>query len=219
MRLSTECFENRYYHELNASETAQLENFGGHHRFILMADQTSDIPPILFSETESEEEFEGFTARDARPYVEVAVKAPLFCSTPVPKVKRTRVERDELLSTSSDDDPGISSIKLLPTTRTPSRTSSTSSVEGELTPQWKPLKRDQVATLFQVSEGRNESSSSLEGEINFLSETERQKKQQQSSFHENSANCFHGSLREEIEHENPNEVPNLASRKRGKLTL
>ena len=182
MRLSTECFENRYYHELNASETAQLENFGGHHRFILMADQTSDIPPILFSETESEEEFEGFTARDARPYVEVAVKAPLFCSTPVPKVKRTRVESDELLSTSSDNDPGISPIKLLPTTRTSSRTSSTSSVEGELAPQWKPLKRDQVATLFQVSEGRNESSSSLEGEINFPSETERRKNSNKAAF-------------------------------------
>lgn len=95
-RLSTEYFENCYYHELNVSETPEraLEHFGGQHRYILMADQTSNIPLVLFSDTESEEEFEGFTARDARPYVEIAVKAPLFCSTPAPKAKRARVESD-----------------------------------------------------------------------------------------------------------------------------
>lgn len=97
-----------------------------------MADQTSNIPQILFSDTESEEEFEGFTARDARPYVEIAVKAPLFCSTSAPKAKRARVGRENHWSTSSDDDPGISPIKLLPTTRTCSRASSTSSVKENL---------------------------------------------------------------------------------------
>ena len=202
------------------SETELLEHFGGQHRFILMAEQTSNVPLVLFSDTESEEEFEGFTARDARPYVEVAVKAPLFCSTPVPKSKRARVESDKFhLSTSSDDGPSISSVKLLPTTRTSLRASSTSSVEGELAPQCKSNKYDQVATV-QVSENRNESSSSLEGEISFISETEREKlKDQQCSFTENSAHCSHGSAREVIEHETPNKVPNLASRKRGKLTL
>ena len=200
-----------------------LEHFGGQHRYILMADQTSNIPLVLFSDTESEEEFEGFTARDARPYVEIAVKAPLFCSTPAPKAKRARIESDNHWSTSSDDDPGISPVKLLPTTRTSSRASSTSSVEGELAPQCKPIKYDQVATLFQVSENRNESSSSIEGEINFASETEREKKQQQtgqhSSFTENFARCSDGSSREVIEHETTNGVPKLASRKTGKLTV
>lgn len=184
-----------------------------------MADRTSNIPQVLFSDTESEEEFEGFTARDARPYVEIAAKAPLFCSTPAPKAKRARVERENRWSTSSDDDPGISPIKLLPTTRTCSRASSTSSVEGELAPQCKSIQYDKVATLFQVSENRNESSSSLEGEIYFASETEREKTQQQSSFTENFARCSHGSEREVIEHETPDGVPNVASRKRGKLTL
>ena len=184
-----------------------------------MAEQTSNVPLVLFSDTESEEEFEGFTARDARPYVEVAVKASLFCSTPVPKSKRARIESDKFhLSTSSDDGPSISSVKLLPTTRTSSRASSTSSVEGELAPQCKSNKYDQVATV-QVSENRNESSSSLEGEISFISETEREKKDQQCSFTENSAHCSHGSAREVFEHETPNKVPNLASQKRGKLTL
>jgi len=67
------------------SETALLENFGGQHRFLLMADQTSNVPLVLFSDTESEEELEGFTARDARLNVEIAVKAPTFCSKPAPR--------------------------------------------------------------------------------------------------------------------------------------
>ena len=185
-----------------------------------MADQTSNIPLGLFSDTESEEEFEGFTARDARPYVETAVKAPLFCSTPAPKTKRARVESDNHWSTSSDDDPGISPVELLPTTRTSLRASSTSSVEGEVAPQCKPIKYNQDATPFQVSENRNESSSSLEGEINSPSETERERKQQRSSSTaENFAGCSHASAREMIEHETPNGVPNLASRKRGKRTF
>jgi len=79
------------------------------------------------------------------------------------KAKRARVERENRWSTSSDDDPGISPVKLLPTTRTSSRASSTYSVEGKL-----------VATLFQVS-NRSESLSSLEGEINFASETSERK--------------------------------------------
>lgn len=184
-----------------------------------MADQTSNIPLDLFSDTDSEEEFEGFTVRDARPYVGIAVKAPLFCSTPAPKAKRARVERENRWSTSSDDDPGTSPIKLMPaTTRMSSRASSCYSVEGELAPQRKPIQYDKVATL-QVSENRNESSSSLEGEVNFVSETEGEKTQQQSSLTEDFAHCSHGSQREVIEHETSDMAPNLASQKRGKLTL
>ena len=66
-----------------------------------------------FSDTESEEDFVGFTARHARPYVEITIKAPLFCSTSTLKANRTRVERENHSSTSSKDGPDNSTVKYI----------------------------------------------------------------------------------------------------------
>ena len=54
---------------------------------VKLADQrTADCPPDIFSEAESDvEEFVGFDARDTMRYADIANRAPLFSSTPIPK--------------------------------------------------------------------------------------------------------------------------------------
>ena len=180
-----------------------------------MSGRTNNIPPVFASDSDSEEEFTGFNARDVRPYAAIAIKAPLFSSTPAPKRKRARVESENASSTSSDDGPGIPSVT---PTRASSISSSSSSVEGELALQsgkCKPSKFHQGASAFKASENRSESSSSLEGELYRTNKTEQEEEQHQTGSPENVDIGSDESTREVVEPE----TPNLAARKRGKPTM
>ena len=88
----------------------------------------------FFSDTESEEDFIGFIARHARPYVEITIKAPLFCSTSTLKANRTRVERENHSSISSKDGPVNSTVKppCFDFQASENRNESSSSQEGEI---------------------------------------------------------------------------------------
>lgn len=101
--------------------------------WFVMADwRSADSPPDVFSEAESDvEEFVGFDARDIRRYAEIANRAPLFSSTPIPKAKLVRIntliDSDDSLCSNLDHDQG--------TTTLPCEWNSSSSlVEGELAP-------------------------------------------------------------------------------------
>jgi len=87
---------------------AGYENFGGLIGLTSMEDRANDNIQDLFSDTESDiEQFEGFNARDIRPYAEIACKAPLFCPTPVPKAKRVHIESNDSSTGSLNDNESI----------------------------------------------------------------------------------------------------------------
>lgn len=71
-----------------------------------MAEGSSDSDQLehLFPETDnsSDEEFEGFDARDMRRYAKIAGQVPLFCSTPKPK-RFTRGDNEHRPEYSSSD--------------------------------------------------------------------------------------------------------------------
>ena len=130
-----------------------------------MEDRANDNIQDLFSDTESDiKQFEGFDARDIRPYVEIACKAPLFCPTPVPKVQRVHIESNDSSTSSLNDNESIATVDNL----TLVRTSSSSSLEDELAPgifRYNPSKSG--ASLSQATvnqEETEESSGSVERE-------------------------------------------------------
>lgn len=143
---------------------------------IIMAERPG--PSDLLSGSESEGEvFEGFDCRDTRRFSEVARKANLFTSTPVPKRKRNANDTsssDESFRVSSNDEtfdePELSRIdpvKVLSTSADPD--SSTSSIEGEVAVSTfsSTGSRFSSRSLLEPDEAdcNAESSSSVEGEI------------------------------------------------------
>ena len=181
-----------------------------------MAEQpNADIPLGLFSGEDSDgEQFEGFDARDVRRYAEIASKAPLFCSTPIPRAKRVRIERDR----ESDDSNSLSSLTddpdVFPVENSTRERSSSSSLEGEFGPNVSETNPPQIdSALFRASAGENESSSSIEGEISneFLEHSKQQL----------SAACADATISEADinEHTEEHETPKLDTQRKGKTKL
>ncbi len=145
----------------------------------VMADERrgTDISPDLLFDSDSESEvFEGFEARDIRHLAGTASKAPLFSSTP--KAKRVRVETGDVHEFTWDSDSSISLDEECDLEhQTKNRTSSESSVEGEISHN--VLSCDQSGCSFAENSEKveEESSSSVEGEVShskeqFLAEEE-----------------------------------------------
>lgn len=124
-------------------------------------EQSSNIPFDLFSDMESDvEDFEGFDARDTRQFAEIALEAPLYHSTPLPKAKRICVAVDDSSwSSNIEDDSSISFEEDFT-----DGMSSSNSVEGEIAPVI--FSANSCKSVFQTSHISEEvSSSSVEGEV------------------------------------------------------
>ena len=186
-----------------------------------MADQRSaDCPPDIFSEAESDvEEFVGFDARDTRRYAEIANRAPLFSSMPIPKAKLVRIDTlfdsDDSLCSNLDDDQGITTLENLPC----ERNSSSSSVEGELAPViFEANSPKYGAVNSQASIKEESSSSSLEGEI-FGDVTEELSKGRLTTVSpDNTASFGQEAASATLQQTEETETPKLDTRRRGKTT-
>ena len=133
-------------------------------------EQSCNTPFDLFADMESDvEDFEGFDARDTREFAEVAVQAPLYHSTPLPKAKRGCIVVDD--SSCSWNNKDNSSISLEDDFA--NGKSSSNSVEGEIAPVI--FSGNSCKLLFQTSHISEEvSSSSVGGEVYVEKETKEQ---------------------------------------------
>ena len=141
-----------------------------------MAEQPRNVD--LFSETDSDEEpFQGFAARDTRQHVEVPTKATLFrCSTPIKRVRNdssSRLSDNRVLSSEEDvaQSPNVSIIRRPPVVSSAEEELSSSSLEGEITPETSKSSGvvcsiSSAASVHSVHDV-DSSSSSLEGEISY----------------------------------------------------
>lgn len=185
-----------------------------------MADRRSaDCPPCVFSEAESDvEEFVGFDARDTRRYAEIANRAPLFSSTPIPKAKRVRIntliDSDDSLCSNLDDDQGTTTLENLPC----EWNSSSSLVEGELAPViFEANSPKYGAANSHASINEESSSSSLEGEI-FGDVTEESKEQLTTVFPDNTASFGQEAASATLQQTEETETPKLGTCRGGKTT-
>ena len=139
------------------------------HLLTMAAERNSNTNLAIFSDMDSEfENFEGFDARDTRPYAEIASKAPLYHSTPQPKAKRVcRATINTCDSSNSDESSNISPVEDV----RPGNASSSSSVEGEIAPLI--FKVNFCKSMLPQASNNKESdtsSSSVEGEIYIVEE-------------------------------------------------
>lgn len=181
--------------------------------------RSADCPPCVFSEAESDvEEFVGFDARDTRRYAEIANRAPLFSSTPIPKAKRVRIntliDSDDSLCSNLDHDQGTTTLENLPC----EWNSSSSLVEGELAPViFEANSPKYGAANSHASINEESSSSSLEGEI-FGDVTEESKEQLTTVFPDNTASFGQEAASATLQQTEETETPKLGTRRRGKTT-
>lgn len=143
----------------------------------IMAAERPDLSGLLSGSESEGDVFEGFDCRDTRRFSEVARKANLFTSTPVPKRKRNANDTsssDESFRVSSSDetfdDPELSridTVKVLSTSADPD--SPTSSVEGEVVVSTFSSTGSRFSSRSLLEPDKAdcsaESSSSIEGEV------------------------------------------------------
>lgn len=173
-------------------------------------EQSSNILFDLFSDTESDvEDFEGFDARDTRQFAEIALEAPLYHSTPLPKAKRICVAVDDSSwSSNIEDDSSISFEEDFTDGK-----SSSNSVEGEIAPVI--FSANSCKSVFQTSHISEEvSSSSVEGEVYVGKAT----KQQTFSSYQDTSTSFGQdttSVTSSVNKYNEDKAPKIRSQRRG----
>ena len=160
----------------------------------------------LFSDTESDvEDFEGFDARDTRPYAVIASKASLFQPS-LPKAKRVCIDSDDSDISNLDE----RSMSLDENVTREKRFSSPSSVEGEVAPdifKYVPAKYGAIHSEDSTNEGI--SSSSLEGELSYPAPVNMESKQQPSVV--SPVKCA-------LEQAKEKEASELSSKRKGKTS-